>query len=272
MNKKILFYTRNSGLDKDKQSKVREIIKDAALRCQVDIYEYPDIPDQFDLIIAAGGDGTFIDASHIAVEHDVPVAGLNIGQLGFLAEINPEEWHVIDSIFYGKYNVTQRMMIDVTATRNNEIFFRSKALNEVVIHRALDTPMILISIRYGEEELPEYKADGVIIATPTGSTAYNLSFNGPIIYPTEESFVINAMAPHALTHRPIVLPSNNEISIKVKECKGGIMNCDGKYVAGIDEDDTIVIKMSDKKLKYIANPERTFFSILAQKLHLGKRM
>ncbi len=272
MNRKILFYTRNSGLDPDKLSKVKQILEDASRRCLVEIFEYPDIPEKFDLVIAAGGDGTFLDASHIAVEYGVPIAGLNIGQLGFLAEINPEEWSIIDSIFYGKYDLTERMMIDVTACRGKNIVFEGKALNEVVIHRAFDVPMLQLSLRYGSEELPEYKADGVIIATPTGSTAYNLSFNGPIIYPTEESFVLNAMAPHALTHRPIVLPSNKMLSISIKECKNGFLNCDGKSLTGVITGDVVTIKMSSKKLKYIANPNRSFFGILSEKLHLGKRM
>ncbi|HDT11875.1 MAG TPA: NAD(+)/NADH kinase [bacterium] len=268
----ILFYTRKKGLDSKKQNKVREILADAARRCQIDIYEYPEIPENIDLVIAAGGDGTFLDASHIAVKYDVPVAGLNIGQLGFLAEINMDEWHIIDSIFHGKYKLTERMMIDIKASRGENLIFNEKVLNEVVVHRTLDAPMLLLSLKYGDEELPEYKADGVIVATPTGSTAYNLSFSGPIIYPTEESFVINAMAPHALTHRPIVLPSNKELVITIKDCKKSILNCDGRHIANIKKDDVITIKMSDKKLKYIANPERTFFSILSEKLHLGKRM
>jgi NAD+ kinase len=272
MNRNILFYTRENGLNSEKQKKVKEILSDAAKRCMARIYEYPDIPEKIDVIIAAGGDGTFIDASHIAVEHDVPIAGINIGQLGFLAETNPEEWNIIDSILHGKFMVTERMMIDVCAKRGDTQFFKSRSLNEVVIHRDLNVPMMLISLKYGEEELPEYKADGVIVATPTGSTAYNLSFNGPIIYPTEESFVINAMAPHALTHRPIVLPSNRNLTINIKECQKGLLICDGKNTTEIVASDTVIIKMSEKKLKYISNPDRTFFSILSEKLHLGKRM
>jgi NAD+ kinase len=272
MNKRVVFYTRDPGLDPNKISMVKEILLNASKRCSVEIFEYPDIPDRFDVIIAAGGDGTFLDASHIAVEHDVPIAGLNIGQLGFLAEINPEEWSIIDSIFHGKYTLCERMMITVTGIRGSDVFFERNALNEVVIHRALDVPMLQISLRYGDEELPEYKADGVIVATPTGSTAYNLSFNGPIIYPTEESFVINAMAPHALTHRPIVLPSNRDLTIEIKECNKGFVNCDGKHLTDTRVGDIVRIKMSEKKLKYITNPNRTFFSILSEKLHLGKRM
>ncbi len=272
MKKNIVFYARKDGSYNPKLHKVKEIMTNAAKRCLVNICEYPDVPEKFELIVAAGGDGTFLEASHVAVKHNVPIAGINIGQLGFLAEINPEEWRIIDSIFHGKFSVTERMMIDVKAVREKEVFFDKRALNETVIHRDLSVPMLLLSLKYEEEELPEYKADGVIVATPTGSTAYNLSFNGPIIYPTEESFVINAMAPHALTHRPIVLPSNKDLSITIKDCDKGILSFDGKHSVEIKKGDIIKIKMSDEKLKYIANPDRTFFSILSEKLHLGKRM
>ncbi|MGI6394785.1 MAG: NAD(+)/NADH kinase [bacterium] len=227
-----------------------------------------------DLVVSGGGDGTFLDAARIAFILNVPVAGINIGHMGFLTEINPEETSMIEKLFTGNFSVNRRMMVDVTVSGEKRNAFNYTALNEVLIHRETLSGMVSLRIEYNDERLPEYKGDGVMISTPTGSTAYNLSCNGPIIYPTDNSIVINAIAPHALTHRPIVLPADEGGVIKVhlKQCEAAVLLCDGKSSADVFKGDTVTIQKSKASLQVVSNPDRSFFDILSEKLHFGRRM
>lgn len=270
--KKVLLYHRKDGKRKDEQEKFEELLSNLCTKHNVEMIKSYNTEERYDLVVAAGGDGTFLDAAHIAFEQDIPIAGVNIGHLGFLVEIDPHEDKVLDDVLVGNCRTGRRMMMDISIIRENEKIFNIKALNEVLIHRDMKGPMLTLGIEYNSEELPEYKCDGVIVATPTGSTAYNLSINGPILYPNEESFVLNAMAPHALTHRPLVLPADNELKVVLKECEVGILNCDGRKSVRMLIDDEVIIKRSEKELIYIPHPTRSFFNILSKKLHLGKRL
>jgi len=270
--KKVFICLRKDGRRSAEIEQLRGLLKENSSKYGVAITE--DIKDVkgSDLVIAGGGDGTYLDAAHIAYSLDVPVAGINIGHLGFLVEIHMDDLDVIESLFSGDFNVGKRLILDVSVKRGGRKVFSQIALNEAAIQRNLDTPMLCFGIKYNDEELPKYRGDGVLIATPTGSTAYNLSFNGPILYPSGNSLVINAMAPHALTHRPIVIPADGTVLVEIKECGRGVLNCDGRTSCEIFENDRIIIKKSAKSLQYISNRSRTFFEILSQKLHLGKRM
>ena len=162
--------------------------------------------------------------------------------------------------------------MDVSVFRSEAEIFRVTALNEVTIHRDMRNPMLLLGIEYDSEEMPFWKGDGLIVATPTGSTAYNLSCNGPIIYPTDAAFVINAISPHALTHRPIVVPAEGEIRVTAKECVKGVLTCDGHNTIEVFENDVVVIRKNPVPLETVINPKRNFFNILSERLHLGKRL
>jgi len=270
--KKVLLYHRKDGRRKDEQKQFEKLLSEKCAKFNVEMTTRYNTEKSYDLVVAAGGDGTFLDAAHIAFEQNIPIAGINIGHLGFLVEIDPLEGDVIESILAGSYKTGRRMMIDVSIVRENKEIFHTKALNEVTIHRDMKNSMMTLAIEYNKEELPKYKCDGVIIATPTGSTAYNLSLNGPILYPSEESFVVNAMAPHALTHRPLVLPADNGIKVTLKECEVGILTCDGRKSVRMLIDDEVIVNRSEKELIYIPHPVRSFFDILSLKLHLGKRL
>ncbi len=274
MNKinSVLLYHRKDGKRKEEQKEFEKLLNRICKKHNIEMVTSYNTKDRYDLVIAAGGDGTFLDAAHIAFEQSIPIAGVNIGHLGFLVEIDPHEEKVIDDILKGNYKKGRRMMMDISIIREGGEIFHTTALNEVLVHRDMKGPMLTLGIEYNNEELPNYKCDGVIVATPTGSTAYNLSINGPILYPNEESFVVNAMAPHALTHRPLVLPADNELKVVLKECEVGILNCDGRKSVRMLIDDEVIIKRSEKELIYIPHPTRNFFNILSQKLHLGKRL
>lgn len=270
--KNILVYFRKDGKRIDEQRALMKLFLKYADSYGISVVDAGEENRKADLVLSGGGDGTFLDAARIAFLYDVPVAGINIGHMGFLTEINPEEEGMIEKLFKGEFDVNTRMMIDVTVEKDGEEIFNYTALNEAIIHREVSSGMICFSIDYNDEKLPEYKGDGGIISTPTGSTAYNLSCNGPIIYPTENSFVINAIAPHALTHRPIVLPADGTIKVHLKDCGKAVLLCDGKSSVDIFENDVITIKKSSKKLQVVSNPDRSFFDILSNKLHFGRRM
>lgn len=269
---KILIHFRKDGKRMDEQLSIMDLFRKLGGKYNVSVKEISEIPGEADLIISCGGDGTFLDAARTAFLQNVPVAGINIGHMGFLTEINPEEESMIENLFSGNFEIKQKMMIDISVLREDSEVFRYTALNEAIVHRETHSGMICFGIDYNDETLPEYKGDGVIISTPTGSTAYNLSCNGPIIYPTESSLVINAIAPHALTHRPIVLPADGTINVYLKDCGQAVLLCDGKSSIEIFEKDVITIGRSAGKLMVVSNPHRSFFDILSKKLHFGRRL
>ena len=270
---KVFLFFRNDGRKLPEQHKIRDSITAKSRNLGVKVVEDIEEIDGSDLVITIGGDGTFLAGATLAFERDIPIAGINVGQLGFLAEINPDEDSMIEKLLTGSFDVKQRMMMDVRLIRNGVETAAFTALNEVTVIRDINASQILcFGIEYNGEEMPQYKCDGLIVATPTGSTAYNLSCNGPIIYPADESFVINAIAPHALTHRPIVLPASGTVKATLKECTLGFITCDGKNSVQVCENDVVLVRRNKRCLSVVSNPERSFFDILSERLHLGKRL
>ncbi|MBR4490372.1 NAD(+)/NADH kinase [bacterium] len=270
---KVFLFFRRDGRKIAEQQEARAFITEKGRELGIEIVENIDEIDGSDLVVTVGGDGTFLAGASMAFERNIPIAGINVGQLGFLAEINPCEKMMITNLLKGEFDVKQRMMMDVRLLRNGTETAAFTALNEVTIIRDINaSPMLCFGIEYNGEEMPQYKCDGLIAATPTGSTAYNLSCNGPIIYPAEESFVINAVAPHALTHRPIVLPASGSVKVTLKECVLGFLTCDGKNSVKVCENDIVLIRRNGRDLSVVSNPERSFFDILSERLHLGKRL
>lgn len=268
--KGILLYPRKDDLKEKTVAGIIEKIKRFAESAGMNVMVFPELTFNIKLIIAIGGDGTFLDASHEAIKLDIPIAGINAGSLGFLTEIKIEEFEEVEKIISGNITIQERVVADVSVIRDQEIF-RSSVVNEVFLFRHMQSPMMDYYIKYNNQELPHYKADGILVATPTGSTAYNLSINGPILFPTEHSFVVNAMAPHALTHRPLVLPSSSELEIVMKKGCNGTLTIDGRKNFEVKAEDRIIIKESAKPLKFVPNSKRNFFDILSEKLHLGRR-
>lgn len=270
---KVFLFFRNDGRKLPEQHKIRDSITAKSRNLGVKVVEDIEEIDGSDLVITIGGDGTFLAGATLAFERDIPIAGINVGQLGFLAEINPDEDSMIEKLLTGSFDVKQRMMMDVRLIRNGGETAAFTALNEVTVIRDINaSQMLCFGIEYNGEEMPQYKCDGLIVATPTGSTAYNLSCNGPIIYPADESFVINAIAPHALTHRPIVLPASGTVKATLKECTLGFITCDGKNSVQVCENDVVLVRRNERCLSVVSNPERSFFDILSERLHLGKRL
>lgn len=230
---------------------------------------YEDFDENNDFIFSVGGDGTFLHSVKNIRNFNIPVVGLNSGRLGFLADISQDQVKdTLTNIMNKNFLVIERSMLQVNFVGKKNLDF-NYALNEIAVLKTDSSSMMNITAWCNEELLNNYWADGLIIATPTGSTAYSLSVGGPILTPDSENFVITPLAPHNLTIRPIVVPDNNEIKLKV----------DGRgssYLASLDFrsksvgfSTTIKVKKAEFTLKTLQLPEQAFFNTLRNKLMWG---
>jgi NAD+ kinase len=228
-----------------------------------------DFDNECDFIFSVGGDGTFLQSVLNIRNFDIPVVGVNSGRLGFLADISEDQvQYAMTNIFNHKYTIVERSMLQVDFDGTENLDF-NYALNEMTVLKTDTSSMINISAYLDKELLNNYWADGLIIATPTGSTAYSLSVGGPIITPDSENFVITPLAPHNLTVRPLVVPDNYEIKLKV-EGRGTqfLASLDSRSIA-VDLTTGIKIKKANFKLKTLQLPDQTFFGTLRNKLMWG---
>lgn len=230
---------------------------------------YHDFDNTCDFIFSVGGDGTFLHSVLNIRNFEIPVVGVNSGRLGFLADISENQvQNALTQIFNHHYSITERSMLQVDFCGMENLDFNF-ALNEMTVLKTDTSSMINIYAYLGNELLNNYWADGLIIATPTGSTAYSLSVGGPILTPDSENFVITPLAPHNLTVRPLVVPDNYEIELKV-EGRGThyLTSLDFRSVA-VELSTIIKIKKAGFKLKTLQLPDQTFFSTLRNKLMWG---
>lgn len=230
---------------------------------------YRDFKNSCDFIFSVGGDGTFLHSVLSIRNFDIPVVGVNSGRLGFLADISENQvQNALTQIFNHNYSLIERTMLQVDFCGKDNLDFNF-ALNEMTVLKTDTSSMINIYAYLGNELLNNYWADGLIIATPTGSTAYSLSVGGPILTPDSENFVITPLAPHNLTVRPLVVPDNYEIELKI-EGRGThfLTSLDFRSVA-VDLSTVIKVKKANFKLKTLQLPGQTFFSTLRNKLMWG---
>ena len=217
--------------------------------------------EEVDFLVALGGDGTLISVARRSYKFNKPILGINAGKLGFLTDINPENVEsFLDKFLKGEYRIDERMVIEVDY-EDKKLY----AFNDVVITKDIISSMIEINVDTNESHLNRYYGDGLIISTPTGSTAYNLSAGGPVVYPLTESFILTPICPHSLTQRPLVLPSHFEISIKVNSFNSRLV-IDGQEIFDMKK---IKIRKAKNPAKLIHRIERNYFDVLKEKLNWG---
>jgi len=228
-----------------------------------------EIYEKSDLIISIGGDGTMLTTAHHALSYDKPVLGLNLGKLGFLAEVDISQMDIIiKDIKEGNYQVQKRMVL--TADCDNYPGEKLIAINDIVIDKGGWPKMIEITAEVDGEYVSTFSADGVIIATPIGSTGYSLSTGGPVVSPSAGAITLSPISPHSLTMRPLVLSSEQEIVIKADSPHNEIqISCDGQRVYHIPPPLEIKIVKSEKPLKLIHTSVTTYFETLRNKLLWG---
>ncbi|MBI4697957.1 MAG: NAD(+)/NADH kinase [Nitrospirae bacterium] len=246
--------------------------EDAAKILKIKGYRREVIASKVDLIMVLGGDGTLLSAARLVGQRGTPILGINLGSLGFITEIPRDEIsrEMLDKILGGKYRFEERIMLSADVYRNSRKITRHIALNDVVINKSALARMVGFEIHINDQYVTSYRADGLIISTPTGSTAHSLSAGGPILYPTLESFVMTPICPHTLTNRPLVLPDKFGMEITIKSGHDVYLTLDGQEGVPLKVEDKIKIRKADFKTRFLLLHKRDYFQILRTKLKWGE--
>ena len=224
------------------------------------------LPDKVDLVIVLGGDGTLLSIAHLAAQKDVPVLGVNLGSLGFLTEVPLDEMYLtLDSFLGGEEKIiSPRRMLE--ASFKGRVYY---CLNDVVINKGALARMIQCAIWIDDKEIATLRADGLIISTPTGSTAYSLAAGGPIIQPYIPAIIIAPICPHTLSFRPMVISSDSRIKVQLLTGEEVYLTLDGQRGDSLAENDEVEVKRSDLELRLISSPKRNYFDLVHEKLGWG---
>jgi len=221
-----------------------------------------------DLLVTLGGDGTILHAAPQAAAHELPVLGINLGTIGYMAEVDVQEIALLRRYFEGNYRVDSRMLLDVCVRRDGDETARYTALNEAVISKGSISRIIEIRIAFNGRDIFEYRADGVILATPTGSTAYSMSAGGPIVEPGCESIILTPICPYSLTSRAIVFSPESRLCVCLPSLKGkdAFLSVDGRANIELREGDCVEVCRSKKPMKLVVLKDISFYEILNIKL------
>lgn len=231
-----------------------------------------DIPKHVELVIVFGGDGTFLSVSKQVNEFDIPILGINSGGLGFLTEFTVNELYpIMEKIVKEDYEIEERGMLSASVYKKDKKFGSYTVLNDLVINNGKVSRIIDLAIYAEGNHITTFKADGIIFSTPTGSTAYSLSAGGPIAHPTLPVTLITPICPHILTNRPLVVPNEMEITVKVLTEGSSYLTLDGQETVKVGLNDEIKLKRSESTVKLVKSPFRDYFSILKTKLMWGER-
>ncbi len=224
-----------------------------------------------DMVLSLGGDGTFLKAVRLVGEREVPIVGVNLGGLGFLAEFSAQTFLLsLDKILAGDYRIDERMTLEAKLVRDGGVVRTERALNDVVIRGAGMSRVSVMETSIDDTYLTTYEADGLIVATPTGSTAYSLSADGPIVDPDLAAILITPICPHALTNRPIIIPPSKTVTIRPLAIpEGARITVDGQTVLDLQSKDALKVRKSGKNVRLITTAEAGYFEILRSKLGWG---
>ncbi len=233
----------------------------------------PDLPGLVDLLLVLGGDGTLLSVARLVGTRDVPILGVNLGGLGFLTEVTLEEiYPTLDAVLQGSYEVTHRILLTATVHRQGERIAEYVALNDAVINKGVLARMIELETYIDGQYVTTFRADGLILSTPTGSTAYCLAAGGPIVYPTLRAFVMTPICPHTLTLRPIVIPDAAKVEIvQGLTNENAYLTMDGQVGFTLRHRDVIRVVRSDHTITLLKAPGKDYFQILRTKLKWGER-
>jgi len=245
----------------------------AAIINEASSYEKREISRQADLLIVLGGDGTLLSVARAAHPHNIPILAVNLGSLGFLAEISIDELYpTLENILAGKFEIENRMLLNACIWRNGEKVEDHNVLNDVVINKGVVARVINLQVLVNGQYMTSYRADGLIIATPTGSTAYSLSAGGPIIHPSMHTLVLSPICPFTLTNRSILIPDQSIIQVKLAaEYDDVRVTLDGQEGYDMRAGDILEIKKTKTSLQLIRGPNKNYYQILRDKLHWGSQ-
>lgn len=236
-------------------------------------YLRSEIPKLADLVLVLGGDGTMLSVARLVCEKGIPILGINLGGLGFITEVQRTEiYDALERIFSGQYTLEERMMLNAYVVRHGERIAGYTTLNDVVINKGALARIIDLETFVDKRYVSTFRSDGLIVSTPTGSTAYCLSAGGPILFPTINSIVLIPICPHTLTNRPIVLPDTVIVEVTLKSLVEDVfLTLDGQVGFSLRQNDTVIIEKSPHKTRLLIPFERDFFEVLRTKLRWGER-
>jgi len=240
--------------------------------CSVSEVQIETLAAKVDLILVLGGDGTMIATSRLIGDYEVPVLGVNYGGLGYLAEFRIEELYTaLESILSNNFRLDKRLMLAVELLRGETQITHNRVLNDVVINKSALARIIEIDTQLNQQFVNSFRADGLIISTPTGSTAYNLSAGGPVIFPSMNAVVITPICPFTLSNRPIVVPDDALIELQLKTAKEDVsLTLDGQVGFPLQAEDRVVIRKSRTTFNLIQPSNRNYFDVLRDKLRWGR--
>ncbi|PYU32333.1 MAG: NAD(+) kinase [Acidobacteria bacterium] len=231
------------------------------------------LPALVDLLIVLGGDGTLLAAARLLGEHTVPILPVNLGGLGFLTSVTLDELYpILQQVIEGKHRISERVLLQAEVIRDGNVVARQRALNDAVLNKGPLARMVDLNLQIDGSYVCSYKADGLIISTPTGSTAYSMAAGGPIIYPTVEAFLITPICSHTLTNRPLVVPNTNRIELDFESREEAVfLTLDGQVGVDLKRGDLVVISKVPNKLRLVRPARKTYFEILRSKLKWEER-
>jgi NAD+ kinase len=232
-----------------------------------------ELPNRSDLLIVLGGDGTLLAAARLLNDRDVPILPVNLGGLGFLTSVTLNELYpLLEQVLVEKHRTSERMMLQAELLREGKVIMKQRALNDAVVTKPDMARIMDFDVSINGEFVGRYRADGLIVSTPTGSTAYSLAAGGPIIYPVLQSFVITPICPHMLTNRPLVIPDSSRIEIDLSATENpGHLTVDGQVGMELHTADRVVISKAPNVVRLVRPPKKTYFEILRNKLRWGER-
>ena len=260
---------------KESAKVARDLQKALKAKGRVKLVDKPRMAEAVNLIVVLGGDGTFLSIARLMRRRSVPVMGINMGQLGFLTEIKrTEATEVLAQLLGGSpFKVDERALLEVTLSRGKRTVFQGPVVNDAVISKGAIARIIVLEVSVNGRWVHNVRADGIIVSTPTGSTAYSLAAGGPLIEPSLQALALTAICPHALTQRPLVIPDDSVIQIRLAHRPGHVLlTLDGQDAVDMKEGDVVTIrKFTRHSLKIVSSPTRDYFALLREKLKFGVR-
>ncbi|HXQ25332.1 MAG TPA: NAD(+)/NADH kinase [Candidatus Acidoferrales bacterium] len=228
---------------------------------------------KIELLIVLGGDGTLLSAARALGSHNVPILAVNLGGLGFLTSVTLDELYpLLEQVLAGKHRTSERMMLDAEILRGGQPAERQCALNDAVANKSAMARMLDFDVYVDRNHVGRYRADGLIVATPTGSTAYSLAAGGPIVDPELDAFVITPICPHMLTNRPLVVPDTARIDVDFTPAEEPVyVTLDGQIGFQLKPKDRVTITKSKSRVALVRPPSKTYFEVLRSKLKWGER-
>jgi len=232
----------------------------------------PELPAQVDLLLVLGGDGTLLSMARLVGDLGVPILGVNLGGLGFLTALTVDElFPALEAYLDDALVIEERMMLAAAVSREGERLSEYVALNDVVITKSAMSRIIRLEVAVDQQLATGYRADGLIISTPTGSTAYCLSAGGPIVFPTMDAMVLTPICSHTLTNRPIVLPAHQRIEVRLLTDQDVMLTADGQVGFALKQWDAVEVRRAAARIRLLRFPQKHFFSVLRTKLKWGER-